>query len=197
MELSGPASFETVSSRHQLHHACARCGFRGTFLTACPRCGAPVAAKAKKPPRLRLTGEPPERDDHLAFVHFLDRFLEAPAEWTAMNMGHVKLRPDQAVEVHRRGCRSGWPDFLLCHGLVYGLELKTTDGALSRTHCVRTRRGQLRVVVGQVEMHERLRAAGMQIAVCQGFGPAVVQVARWRMPLRSGWQTALMSGEVG
>lgn len=55
----------------------------------------------------------------------------------------------EAVAQARMGLKRSWPDVLVLHGVLHGIELKRPGGKLSRTRAVRTRRGGLRIVEGQ------------------------------------------------
>ena len=108
-----------------------------------------------------------------------------PTMWTAFPAGHVKLAPAQAAWLYRMGLCSGWPDILIIHdGCVFGIELKTRTGVLSKTRVVRTRSGGARVVVGQRDMHTRLLASGMRLAVCRSLSAVIEQLHEWQIPTR-------------
>jgi hypothetical protein len=80
--------------------------------------------------------------------------------------------------------KRGWPDVLVLHGRLFGIELKRRDGVLSKTRLVRTRRGGLRQLDGQVDVFPRLAAAGMAIAVCRTVDEVLATLAGWQVPLR-------------
>jgi len=83
------------------------------------------------------------------------------------------------------GLKRSWPDFLVLHVRLYGIELKRQGGTLSRTRIARTRRGSPRILVGQRDNFPELLAAGMQeIAVCHSAAEAIATLERWRVPLR-------------
>lgn len=129
----------------------------------------------------------PETDLHAAVADAPDLFVQPPAQWTSFPAGHVKLTGQAAAKLTRIGLKQGWPDILVLHGRLYGIELKAAGGSLSTTRTVRTRRGRLRVVEGQREVFPRLAKAGMRLAVCHSVDSVLVQLEAWGVPLRR-WQ---------
>ena len=127
---------------------------------------------------------PAEDELHAAVASALDMLLLAPATWTTFPAGNVELTGQAAAKLARLDWKRGWPDVLVLHGALYGIELKRADGMLSRTRTVRTRRGSLRIVEGQRDTFPRLEAAGMKIAVCRSVDAELAQLAVWRIPLR-------------
>lgn len=142
-----------------------------------------TAARCK--PAFRLT-EPveAEQDLHEAVAKALDLLLLAPACWTTFPAGSVPLPPQFAAKLSRLGLKRGWPDVLVLHGYLFGIELKRADGVLSRTRLVRTRSGALRQLEGQVDVFPRLVAAGMQIAVCRSIPDVLAALTGWGVPTR-------------
>jgi hypothetical protein len=134
----------------------------------------------------RLTApEPMELDIHERVAEALDKQLLPPAFWFSAGIGATKLTPQQAKALSRAGIKRGLPDlFCVYQGLIFGIELKTRKGRLSKTRVVRTRRGAPRVLEGQEEVFPRLREAGMTIAICRSVDEVLDQVARWGIPLR-------------
>jgi hypothetical protein len=128
----------------------------------------------------------PEDDFHEAVAQALDVLLLPPAMWTTLPAGHVRLTGQAAAKLARLGLKRNWPDVLVLHGTLHGIELKRQGGKLSRTRQVRTRRGNLRSVEGQREAFPRLEAAGMKLAVCDSLDSVLAQLAAWGIPLR--WQ---------
>jgi hypothetical protein len=120
-----------------------------------------------------------------AVADALNVLLLPPAMWTAFPVGHVKLEPAQAARLSRIGTARGWPDVLVLHERLYGIELKRVGGILSRTRVVRTRSGGSRVLDGQVEVFVRLRDAGMKIAVCHSLEEVLRALGGWGVPLRA------------
>src|SRR4249920_1619388 len=113
-------------------------------------------------PAFRLTPDlAPDRSTHEACVDALNQLLLPPAEWACYPAGAAQLSPQQQARYSRLGLKRGWPDLLVLHGGLYGIELKRRGGRLSKTTIARTRRGSPRVLVGQDEMFPRLLAAGM------------------------------------
>jgi hypothetical protein len=135
----------------------------------------------------RLTApDPPEASIQESVARALDALLLPPAFWFSPAIGATKLTPQQAAALSRAGVKRGLPDVLLVHcGLVFGLELKTRKGRLSKTRVGRTRSGAPRVYEGQEDVFPKLREAGMSISVVRSVDEALGQVARWGIPLRA------------
>jgi hypothetical protein len=124
---------------------------------------------------------------HESAARSMDLFLLKPATWTCFPAGNIPLPPQFAQKLSRMGLATGWPDLLYVHdGRIFGIELKASNGRLSRTRTVRTRSGALREIMGQAERHEQLRAAGMQVAVCKSVEDVLAQLRAWGLPLRAG-----------
>jgi hypothetical protein len=136
-----------------------------------------------RPFRLAATTAP-EDELHAAVAHALDVLLLPPATWTTFFAGNVELTGQAAAKLARLGLKRGWPDVLVLHGVLHGIELKRVDGTLSRTRTVRTRRGTLRIVEGQRDTFPRLEAAGMKIAVCRSVDEVLATLTGWKIPLR-------------
>jgi hypothetical protein len=133
----------------------------------------------------RLTAPiPPEVDLHEATAAALDRLILPPAEWTTFPAGHVPLPARFAVKLQRLGLKRNWPDILVLHGFLYGIELKRPGERLSATRTVRTRRGAPRIVEGQRDVFPRLEAAGMTIATCSSVADVFAALRAWGVPLR-------------
>src|SRR5579872_3444044 len=133
----------------------------------------------------RLTAPvPPEDDLHVAVAQALDVLLLPPAAWTTFPAGHVELTGQAAAKLARLGLKRNWPDVLVLHGVLHGIELKRHDAALSRSRMVRTRRGRPRYVEGQRDAFPRLEAAGMRLAVCDSVDAVLDTLGRWGVPLR-------------
>ena len=136
-------------------------------------------------PRFRLTAPVvPEDDLHLAVADALDRLLMPPAEWTTFPAGHVPLPALWAVKLARLGLKRNWPDILVLHNGILGIELKRPGERLSIARWVRTRRGAPRYVEGQREVFPRLERAGMRIAICTSVVEALNAVSAAGIPLR-------------
>ena len=130
-----------------------------------------------------------EDDIHAQVARALDVLLIPPAEWTTFPAGGYELTAAAKARLYRLGLKPSWPDLLIVHGeRIHGIELKARDGALSRTRIVKTKRGQPRLVVGQEDMHPRLRAAGMRLAVCRSVGAVLDQLRAWQIPTREARQ---------
>ena len=138
-----------------------------------------------RPPRLKLVAPVvPEDELHCAVADLLDFAVAPPAMWCCYPAGNVPLPPEYAAKLARMGLKAGWPDFLILHRSPYGIELKRQGGVLSRDRMVRTRRGGLRTVEGQVSVFPRLVAAGCCIAVCRSVDEVLAALADWQVPLR-------------
>jgi hypothetical protein len=137
------------------------------------------------PRRFRLTEDiTPETDLHADVADALDKLLKPPAEWTTFPAGSVPLPPRFAAKLTRIGLKRGWPDILVLHDRLYGIELKRRGGRLSRTRIVRTRRGGLRELAGQEDVFPRLEAAGMTIGVCRSVPEVLAVLRSWGVPVR-------------
>jgi hypothetical protein len=144
-----------------------------------------------KPRRFRLTPPTPSESAlHESVAQALTLLVMPGCEWACYPAGHIRLPPAAAAALHRAGLKRGWPDFILVHGRVYGIELKVPGGKLSKTRTVRTRRGSLRILEGQEDVHPRLHAAGMTIAICSSVEAVVETLRGWSIPLRGSSLTA-------
>jgi hypothetical protein len=128
--------------------------------------------------------EPSEQELQEAVARLLDAVLLPPTEWTAFVAGHVQLAPAERARLFRSGLKTGWPDLLILHGGLYGVELKTSKGRLSRTRLVRGRTGK-RLVVGQADRFPALLRAGfVDIAVVTSTAELMDQLEAWGVPTR-------------
>lgn len=137
--------------------------------------------------RLHLVAPRPDEDEiHAAVARALDRLLVEPAQWSTFPAGGYELSKAAAARLFRLGLKPSWPDVLIVHQGIFGIELKDHDGRLSTTRIVHSKRtGRPRIVLGQREMHEKLRAAGMQVATCRSVDAVLRQCREWRIPLRA------------
>ena len=132
----------------------------------------------------------PEDTLHASTVDLLAKLVMEPAEWAAYPAGHIKLDGQQAAKLARMGLKRSWPDFLISHNGMLGIELKTQDGRLSisRWITVRDRRGNIvkRWVEGQREVFPRLVASGgfKHIAVCQSLDEVMAALRAFGVPVR-------------
>lgn len=134
---------------------------------------------------LRLAAPmPPEADLQADVARALDMLILPPAQWTTFPAGHVQLPKAAAAKLARMGLKRGWPDVLVLHGTLYGIELKRPGGRLSKTRTVRTRRGALRVLDGQEDTFPRLETAGMRIAICETVEGVLEALDQWNIPMR-------------
>jgi len=144
-----------------------------------------AAVAHRTPARFRLQAPvAPEQDLHESVADALDKLLMPPAMWTCFPAGSVPLPPQFAAKLARMGLKRGWPDVLVLHRRLIGIELKRRGGRLSRTRVVRTRRGGLRELAGQEEVFPRLQEAGMVIGVCHSLGEVLTFLAACGVPLR-------------
>jgi hypothetical protein len=128
----------------------------------------------------------PEQETHETCAKVFDRLIAPPATWAFYPAGAVQLPPAHAAKLSRMGLKRGWPDFIVLHGEIYGIELKRHGARLSKTREVRTPSGAPRILIGQVERFPELLAAGMRdIAVCYSVDDAVAALERWNIPLRA------------
>jgi len=126
----------------------------------------------------------PEDELHASVADALDLLLLKPAEWTTFPAGNIPLPPQYGAKLARLGLKRGWPDILVLHERLYGIELKREGGRLSRTRMVRTKRGALRELAGQVDVFPRLIGAGMRIAVCHSVPEVLHALADFGVPMR-------------
>jgi hypothetical protein len=98
--------------------------------------------------------------DHLRWRAVPGTFAFHPATGGARS-------PIEARILKTQGVVAGVPDVIILHdGKAYGLELKATGGQLSPA---------------QRECHERMRAAGAEVATAVGIDTALSQLAEWRL----------------
>ena len=125
-----------------------------------------------------------EDDLHEQVARALAILLPPPVEWTTVPAGGYELSAAARARLFRLGLRPGWPDIIISYHGIFGIELKTRTGVLSKTRIVRTRSGGARVVVGQRDMHTRLLASGMRLAVCRSLDGVLSQINAWGIPTR-------------
>lgn len=136
-------------------------------------------------PRLRLELVTPSENELAESVaHLLAKVLLPPAEWTCFPAGVVPLPKALGTKLSRYGLARGWPDYLILHQRLYGLELKTRGGRLSKGYMARTARGGVKWREGQEEVFPRLTAAGMTIAVCRSIPDVLGALTEWQIPMR-------------
>jgi hypothetical protein len=142
-----------------------------------------VVVRKSKPYRL-VASVVAENELHEAVAQALDLLLLPPAMWTTFPAGSVPLPPEFAAKLYRMGLKRSWPDILVLHGSLFGIELKRVGAVLSRNRMVRTRSGAPRMVEGQCEVFPRLTAAGMKLAVCSSVDEVLAALREWRIPIR-------------
>jgi hypothetical protein len=74
-----------------------------------------------------------ELDLHEASAKLLDRLLLPPAMWMTYPAGAAQLSPQQQARYSRIGLKRGMPDVWVLYQAVYGIELKSETGKLSKT----------------------------------------------------------------
>jgi hypothetical protein len=149
------------------------------------RIGGSAHVVRAAPAPYRLTEDiRPEQELHASVADALDKLLMPPAQWTTFPAGSVPLPPQYAAKLSRLGLKRGWPDVLVLHRRLIGIELKRRGGRLSRTRIVRTKRGALRELAGQEDVFPRLEAAGMVIGVCHSVSEMLTFLAACGVPLR-------------
>lgn len=148
--------------------------------------GSATLQARPKPRPFRLTAFDAGEDClHEAVANALDILLLPPTQWTTMPAGGYELTAAAAARLVRLGLKASWPDVQIVHeGRFHGIELKTRTGRLSRTRQVPTRWGGTREIVGQVERHAMLEAAGARVAVCRTVDDVLAQLAAWGIPTR-------------
>jgi hypothetical protein len=127
----------------------------------------------------------PEQALHETAASAFHRLIAPPAQWAFYPAGAIQLTEAQIAKLVRMGLKRSWPDFLILHDWLYGIELKKRGAQLSKTRIVRTLRGSPRILIGQADNFPLLIAAGMRdIAVCYSVEEAFAALVRWRIPLR-------------
>lgn len=137
-----------------------------------------------------------ERDLHVAVRDLLDYCLAPPAMWAPMPVGVTRLTAEQFAQYSRFGVKRGWPDCLICHGKMWGLELKTKRGRLTKTRVGRTPRGGPRELIGQEDMFPKLLATGAfgAIEVARSIDEVCALLDAWQIPRIGGksWLVGLL-----
>jgi hypothetical protein len=124
-----------------------------------------------KPLRLKPT-DPTEAQLHATVAQYLDWALMPPALYTTFPAGWGVLARSTAGRLKGAGLKQGIPDLLVFfNGFTLGIELKSlrTDGKLTPV---------------QVEMHSKLRAAGVQVMVCRSLTEVIDFLRIRSVPLR-------------
>ena len=131
-----------------------------------------------------------EVDLQTAGADAFDRLILPPAQFTAFPAGHLELTGAQAARLVRIGLKPSWPDHLVLHDHLIGIEWKKPGADLSISRMVHSRRsGRPRWVEGQRDVFPRLRRAGMRgpylcisveqaLTILEAEG---VPLRRWRM----------------
>ena len=115
--------------------------------------------------------------------------------WAPYPAGVTALTPQQFAQYARVGIKRGWPDLMIAYKRMYGIELKTRRGRLTKTRVTHTRRGTPRELIGQLEMHELLVKSGAWggIAVARSVDEVCAWLDEWGIPRIGGgrWLVAL------
>ena len=128
----------------------------------------------KRPPRLRLTGEPSEDQLHRSVADLLWKVVpEDLVEWTHFPAGGYELSRAAAVRMYRYGLKPGIPDFLFWYEVqgyhrCLGIELKNRFGVVSRK---------------QRDKHEKLRRVGMTVEVCRSAPEVLATLRMYGVPM--------------
>ena len=113
-------------------------------------------------------GEMKESTFQINLVHALRKVLPPDCAMSAFPAGGGG--PVRGAMLKRMGLESGWPDIILVYrGCAYGMELKTKKGRVSEA---------------QLQTHERLAVAGMDVRVVRSIDEAFEALAEFRIPLR-------------
>ena len=110
--------------------------------------------------------------------------MAPPAVWAPYPAGVTALTPQQFAQYSRVGIKRGWPDLMICYKRMYGLELKTRRGRLSKTRVDRTRRGSPIERIGQADMFELLIKSGAWggISVARSVYEVCAWLDEWGIP---------------
>ena len=105
---------------------------------------------------------------------WLDKWLAPPATWTAIGHGIAygstpEERRERGIRAKRLGVKPGWPDIVIYHFGLYGLEVKTSTGSPSEA---------------QRMVHADIRAAGGEVEIVRSLEQAKDFVRLWRLPVR-------------
>ncbi len=91
---------------------------------------------------------------------------------------------DVATRLGVKRCSRSWPDVLVPHEALRGIELNQPRGRLSQTRTVCTRRKRRRIVEGQRDAVPRLQAAATRLTTCDSVPTVLAALAAWGVPLR-------------
>lgn len=115
--------------------------------------------------RVALRRGPTEEQVHRAVVQHLEHRAVPGVAFFHVPAGGFRTRAEAGI-FRALGTKAGVPDILLFHrGRAYGFELKRDRGG--------------RVSPAQAEMHARLRAAGVEVAVAHGLDEALEMLKNW------------------
>ncbi|MGE5510494.1 MAG: VRR-NUC domain-containing protein [Bacteroidota bacterium] len=116
--------------------------------------------------RLLASRELSEMAIQRAVIKHLEARAVADLVWFHPANGEAR-HPVTAAKLSGMGVVAGIPDLILIvRGRVFALELKSLNGRISKV---------------QLAMHERLRAAGVTIAVSHGLDQAIAQLEAWNL----------------
>jgi hypothetical protein len=145
-----------------------------------------MAIARRRGVKLKLTvPDQSELEIHRQIAQYLDACLLGGAQWTSLAVGHALLTAGETSRLVLIGVKSGWPDIVLVwSGTIFGFEIKTRTGELSKTRIVRTKSGALREVVGQVERFQLLEKAGMRVTVVRSLDEMIAALDACGIPHR-------------
>jgi hypothetical protein len=107
---------------------------------------------------------------HKSVADLLDWVLLPPALWTTFPAGWGKLGKATAGQLRGAGLKAGFPDILIFfNGRVTGIELKTTDGRISKN---------------QNHMFLLLAAAGVRVYICKNVDDVIGVLEQESIPHR-------------
>lgn len=107
-----------------------------------------------------------EAQIHAAVVAYCHRAMRPGVVVHHSPNGAKRSRWEQA-QVARAGMMAGWPDLtFIADGRAYGLELKTDRGRLTPSQAV---------------AHDRLKEAGMKVAIARSVDEAVEVLRGWNL----------------
>jgi len=114
--------------------------------------------------------------------------LAPPAVWAPYPAGVTTLSPQQFAQYSRVGIKRGFPDLMIFYRQVWGIELKTRRGRLSKTKVTHTARGGPRELIGQEDMFPKLLDTGAwgAIEVARSVDDVCKLLDQWKIPRLGG-----------
>ena len=115
--------------------------------------------------------------------------------WAPYPAGVTALTPQQFAQYSKIGVKRGFTDILIFYHMVFGIELKTRRGRLSKTRVGRTRRGSPIELIGQEDQFPKLLATGAfgKIEVARSVDDVCDLLDKWGIPRIGGkpWRVVL------